>query len=278
MDEVHHSSAYSSLANSTTEINMGEEASKCSSEQLRHITEDYNALLRRATKEIKGLTREKFDLQERYEKLMSVNEELIADVERLLKKEAELKEENEAVIAANSELFEEAQRLSDEEEKWILEKERFEKEIADLKEEVESIEAKVSAADEHDQGLKRDIQLLREEKELLSKQRSEENKSAVEAAAKLEAQILSLRSRVNVLEGEKEMLLKRKEKVAGENLQLMVDADNQTKQYYRKTLTLQTQLQKSEENCRNLMKENSRLRSQAEATDPTASQVQQTER
>lgn len=69
MDEVssnQHSSAYSSLANSTTEIHdivkMEGESGKVSRNnnkrtavdlQMRAITEDYNALLRRATEQIR---------------------------------------------------------------------------------------------------------------------------------------------------------------------------------------------------------------------------------
>ena len=68
MDEVssnQHSSAYSSLANSTTEIHdivkmEGESSGKVRNNkratvdlQMRAITEDYNALLRRATEQIR---------------------------------------------------------------------------------------------------------------------------------------------------------------------------------------------------------------------------------
>ena len=67
MDEVNsnqHSSAYSSLANSTTEIHdivkMEGESGKVRNNkrtavdlQMRAITEDYNALLRRATEQIR---------------------------------------------------------------------------------------------------------------------------------------------------------------------------------------------------------------------------------
>lgn len=67
MDEAssnQHSSAYSSLANSTTEIHdiakMEGESGKVGNNkrtavdlQMRAITEDYNALLRRATEQIR---------------------------------------------------------------------------------------------------------------------------------------------------------------------------------------------------------------------------------
>ena len=95
-----HSSAYSSLANSTTEINeektvggaggasatgtldsCGSSVNSASStgggggnggsnsnngrsaEQIRNITQDYNTLLKRATDEIKTLAKEKYELE-----------------------------------------------------------------------------------------------------------------------------------------------------------------------------------------------------------------------
>lgn len=86
-----HSSAYSSLANSTTEINekvgggssspgMGtldscgssvnsasgsSSAAGRSAEQIRTITQDYNTLLKRATDQIKSLAKEKYELEVR---------------------------------------------------------------------------------------------------------------------------------------------------------------------------------------------------------------------
>lgn len=54
---------------------------------MRTITDDYNALLKRATQEIKALTKQKFELQDQCEKLMSVNEELVNDLAKVMKNE-----------------------------------------------------------------------------------------------------------------------------------------------------------------------------------------------
>ena len=53
--------------------------------EIRTIIDDYNATLKRATKEIKALTTEKKKLEKEYEKLLTINETLAADLENTLR-------------------------------------------------------------------------------------------------------------------------------------------------------------------------------------------------
>ena len=107
--ENQNSSAYSSLTNSTNEISeamtvVGSGGSSPVSDvvirrpastprqnhgttsiEIRTIIDDYNATLKRATKEIKALTVEKKKLEKEYEKLLTINETLATDLEKTLR-------------------------------------------------------------------------------------------------------------------------------------------------------------------------------------------------
>ena len=105
--ENQNSSAYSSLTNSTNEISeamtvVGSGGSSPVSDvmvrrpasarnggttslEIRTIIDDYNATLKRATKEIKALTIEKKKLEKEYEKLLTINETLASDLEKTLR-------------------------------------------------------------------------------------------------------------------------------------------------------------------------------------------------
>jgi len=275
MDEVssnQHSSAYSSLANSTTEIHdivkmEGESSGKVRNNkratvdlQMRAISEDYNALLRRATEQIRVLTAEKHELDEQCKKHITLNEEIAGELAAAVERESELRSENEAVIAANEELFAEAQRLSDEEEKWESEREGFQEEIGALKARVETLDEKVgSEVREASERLAAEGRLRLED--------SERERAALEAANReMEERVGRMAAAVGRIESEKDSLLRRKEGVAGENMQLMVEANEQAKQFKQKTAALQAQLQKAEDRCKKADKENARLRSQSAAT------------
>ena len=138
MDDPHNnSSAYSSLTNSNGDVrsdigqpnNLRMSTSPegvNSAEEIRRIIDDYNQTLKRATAQIKSLTKERNDLEVDYEKLLTQNEGIATDLEKTLRAKRRLEEEHEAVLKANDELFEEAQRLNDEESFWIEEKETSE--------------------------------------------------------------------------------------------------------------------------------------------------------
>ena len=81
MEDAHpNSSAYSSLTNSNGDVRStnGENAESYtnSAEEIRRIADDYNQTLKKATAQIKSLTRERGQLEAEYEKQLSTNEEL----------------------------------------------------------------------------------------------------------------------------------------------------------------------------------------------------------
>jgi chromosome segregation ATPase len=288
MDESNqHSSAYSSLANSTTEIHeKGDGGTDITSAkedmkkqqrpnsydgpvemQMRTITEDYNALLRRATEQIKALTREKFELGDQCEKLMTMNEDVTAELTNLVKRDSRIKAENVNVIKANEELFEEAQRLNDEEERWANERERFEVEIRALKKQVESLDEKVGS---EVQGVS---ERLKEEGRRRLADAEREMRALEEANHDLERRVGRLTATVRDLEAEKDSLQSRKEGVSGENMQLMLDAKEQERQFRTKTAALQAQLQKAEDKCKRVEKENARLAREKVTTTAAAAPV-----
>ncbi len=65
---------------------------------------------------------------------------------------------------------------------------------------------------------------------------------------KLEAQLLSLKSRVRTLEDERASLTERREAAAGESLQLMVEADEANKRFKTKQAEMARELQVSRRN------------------------------
>ncbi|XP_059090970.1 cingulin-like [Tigriopus californicus] len=284
-DPQNQSSAYSSLANSTTEINekstspimkttpssrqslvttsltLGPSGEKCAV-QIRKITDDYNALLKRATSEIKTLTMGKYELQDQCEKLLTVNEELAGELTRLIRQETDLKAENGDVIRANAELFDEVQRLTDEESRWSEERSQFEAEIAALKTQIGEIEAKMSAGDtEAEANAKATIEEVKTRHRKQLEDYQLELKMLLQHNKELEEEVNTLATSVHKLESEQENLMQKKEKISGENLQLMVEVDEQSKRFRAKSQDLQTQLSKFEEKCLVLEQENARLKS-----------------
>ena len=189
------------------------------------------------------LTAEKHELDEQCKKHITLNEEIAGELAAAVERESELRSENEAVIAANEELFSEAQRLSDEEEKWENEREGFQEEIGALKARVETLDEKVSSeVREASERLAAEGRLRLED--------SERERAALEAANReLEERMGRMAAAVGRMESEKDSLLRRKEGVAGENMQLMVEANEQAKQFKLKTAALQAQLQKAEDRC-----------------------------
>ena len=295
-DLQNHSSAYSSLANSTNDINSNPHSDKklvgstnvllspSSStasrsptrldssltstsdartvKEMRTITDDYNTLLRKATSQIKSLTSEKFDLTEQCEKLLTVNEELAQDLGRMIQKERELKEENKAIVDANNELFEETQRLSDEEARWEEERERFEGQILALREQVSQIERKLEATDkERKVEAEAAIARLRQEQREAGEKHRAEVREIERAKREVEEEANLLATRLHKAETDRDNVQQRKDKIAGENMQLMVEHDEQTKRFKTQKKSLEQQLEQLSQRCQKLEAENARLRS-----------------
>jgi phage-related tail protein len=94
-------SDYSSMANSTTDLETSATARGALNvsvqQEMRTITDDYNALLRTATEQIRALTAERGALHKQCEELLGVNEDLVRDMAAVLATEAALKRENQKV-------------------------------------------------------------------------------------------------------------------------------------------------------------------------------------
>jgi len=263
MDDPHgnNSSAYSSLANSngdvrsdaspdhvtsiTSNVKMQEVTS---AEEIRRIIDDYNQTLGKATAKIKSLTKERNQLEVDYEKLLTLNEGIAADLEKTVRYKRRLEEEHEAVLKANDELFEEAQRLNDEESVWIEDKETLEAELKRLRSEVEDLrrnEAQREAGELLADKTIRQMEELKAEKDELA-----------DMVTKLEIDSKKLSKELQRVEKEKENILSRKEMVAGENMQLIMEAE----EFHAVKADLTNQLRTTQNRIRDLEKENSSIK------------------
>jgi len=267
MDDPHgnNSSAYSSLANSngdvrsdvspdaTISINTSnsvkmQAAEVTSADEIRRIIDDYNQTLAKATTKIKSLTKERNQLEVDYEKLLTLNEGIAADLEKTVRYKRRIEEEHEAVLKANDELFEEAQRLNDEESIWIEDKETLEAELKRLRSEVEDLrrnEAQREAGELLADKTIRQMEELKAEKDELA-----------DTVTKLEIDSKKLSKELQRVEKEKENILSRKEMVAGENMQLIMEAE----EFHTVKADLTNQLRTTQNRIRDLEKENSSIK------------------
>jgi len=256
MDDPHHSSAYSSLANSNGDVSSsptGNKMQETSAEEIRRIIDDYNLTLKKATKQIKSLTKERNDLETEYEKLLTLNEGIASDLEKTLRYKRRLEEEHEAVLKANDELFQEAQRLSDEESIWIEDKETLESEVKKLKSENETLkknEAEREAGELLADKTIRQMDELRMQKEELN-----------EMLTKLEIENKKLSKELGRIEKERDNILSRKETVSGENMQLIMEAE----EFHTIKVDLSNQLRNAQNKIRELEKENSGMKFEFES-------------
>jgi len=186
--------------------------------EIRTIIDDYNATLKRATKEIKALTTEKKKLEKEYEKLLTINETLAADLENTLRQKKLISADHQSVLKANDELYEEAQRLSDIEAKWQLEKEQLEGELAKLSRQLEDLDKTSSVS-----------QVLAENHSHTVEQLQKEKTGFVSDIAKLEMENKHLRRDLEHLEEQREEMVSRNEKIAGENMQMILEAQELAK-------------------------------------------------
>ena len=222
--ENQNSSAYSSLTNSTNEISEAvtivpnnnspiQHRTHNTSIEIRNIIDDYNATLKRATKEIKALTLEKQNLEKEYEKLLTLNENLAADLENTLRQKKLIQQDQKTVLKANEELYQEAQRLSDIETKWTSEKEHLESEVAKLSKELEDLDRSSCVSEVLAHKNSKAVESLQNEKT-----------EFVATIAKLEMENKQLRREAKLLAEEREDILSRNEQISGENMQMIVES------------------------------------------------------
>ncbi len=241
----------------------GEDATSIA--QMRDITDNYNSLLQRATSEIRTLAGEKSDLQAQCEKVMVVNEELVGDIRRALQREAALKKENESMLRANGELFEEAQRLSYEEEKWQSERKRYQAEVQSLRSQLSSLQSK---AGQQTSGREEESPVELAKLVRLGQFHTEEvqkKKQMEEAQSKLQKHMSQLQAKVEELEKDRRKSpsppLPPPPPPVGEDGEEDPDQGSRSRALYHRTVSLHTQVKKLQERCRELERENGKLKS-----------------
>jgi len=257
MEDAHNnpnnSSAYSSLTNSNGDVRSSENGdgytyANNSAEEIRRITNDYNATLKKATAQIKSLSRERTQLEAEYEKQLSTNEELANILEKTIRSKRRLEEDHEQVLKSNDELFAEAQRLNDEESIWIEDKETLDSELKHLRSEVEDLRRNES---QREAGELIADKTLRQIEEMKS-----EKLELTNTITQLEIEHKKLTKELQRVEKERDNILNRKEMVTGENMQLIVEAE----EFHQVKADLTNQLRSAQNCIRDLEKENANLK------------------
>lgn len=257
MEDAHNnpnnSSAYSSLTNSNGDVRSSENGdgytfSNNSAEEIRRITNDYNATLKKATAQIKSLSRERTQLEKEFEKQLSTNEELANILEKTIRAKRRLEEDHEHVLKSNDELFGEAQRLNDEESIWIEDKETLDSELKHLRSEVEDLRRNES---QREAGELIADKTLRQIEEMKS-----EKLELTNTITQLEIEHKKLTKELQRVEKERENILTRKESVTGENMQLIMEAE----EFHQVKADLTNQLRSAQNCIRDLEKENTNLK------------------
>jgi len=105
--------------------------------EIRTLTNNFQKLLKQATKEIKKLNLEKTKLEQEQEKLLTTNVELAVETKQLLLNQKEREKDKQELINANEELATEVEKLYKAEEQQLEEKENMLKEIKSLQQKIE---------------------------------------------------------------------------------------------------------------------------------------------
>ncbi|CAB4062763.1 unnamed protein product [Lepeophtheirus salmonis] len=229
---IHDSSSASSSTLDLRSKGVSTPTASKQAEEIRIITDNFQDLLKRATKEITKLTSEKRRLEKEYERLLSINEEIADDLGRVLERERSLSSENKAVLKANDELYKEAQRLSDEEERWFVQKEawlndrkRLEEELKSSKYDIEELENSYREKELERLGrpLPSDEEEDKEDASEVIQSLREENARLLELYQSSSHEKEDLIREISRLTIENESILSRREIVSGENMQLMLE-------------------------------------------------------
>ena len=154
----------------------------------------------------------------------------------------------EKILKANEELYEEAQRLNNEESAWLEEKEELQTKAKELSKKVEELDTKqcVSEAVEAKQT------------KLAEKYKHEIENKHLPALSKLEAENLHLQKCLDELHEEHDIVLARKEKAAGENMQLIMESE----EFSKKKAELTHEVKDWKAKHKELERENGRLKIQ----------------
>jgi len=105
--------------------------------EIRTLTNNFQKLLKQATREIKKLNMEKSKLEQEQEKLLTTNVELAMETKQLLLNQKERGKDRKDLIDANEELAAEVEKLYKAEEEQMEEREKLLNEIINMKQKTE---------------------------------------------------------------------------------------------------------------------------------------------
>ena len=124
----------------------------------RSLTNNYQRLLKQATKEIKKLNVEKWKVEQEQDKLLTTNLELAEEVRRMMESDKAWRAEKQTLLNVNDEFATEVERLYKNEEKYMKEKDRLESQLKDLERRYES-ERQNQSSHLHDEQSKLETQI-----------------------------------------------------------------------------------------------------------------------
>ena len=125
---------------------------------VRSLTNNYQRLLKQATKEIKKLNVEKWKVEQEQDKLLTTNLELAEEVRRMMESDKAWRAEKQTLLNVNDEFATEVERLYKNEEKYMKEKDRLESQLKDLERRYES-ERQNQSSHLHDEQSKLETQI-----------------------------------------------------------------------------------------------------------------------
>jgi len=223
--DLSRSVSYSNLSR------LNDTGSPSTAREIRSITNNYQKLLNKATKEIRKLTGEKLNLETEMEKLLEANVELATESKKLLESQRDWRAERTGLMTANQEFVEEVERLYAAEERWEDEKQNL---IQSHQQAATEAQSALSKAEEEKSKLEHNVDQLVETVKLLTfdndkliKEREEEQNEASKSSHQLkeeyEERLVALQATVSNLQAqvssegdEREKLELELESLAGE--------------------------------------------------------------
>ena len=150
-------------------------------------------------------------------------------------------------MKANEELYDEAQRLNNEEADWLAEKEELEAKATELSKKLEDLDTKQCVSEA--------IAAKQTKAAETFKSECEREKSRISS---LEANNIHLQKCLTELQEEHDIVLSRKEKAAGENMQLIMESE----EFAKKKAELSHEVKDWKARHKELERENGRLKIQ----------------
>ena len=152
------------------------------------------------------------------------------------------------ILKANEELYDEAQRLNNEEAAWLVEKEELQAKENELSKTIDELDTKQCVSEA----------IAAKQTKIAEKYKTECERDHIPAISKLESEILHLQKCLDELQEEHDIVLSRKEKAAGENMQLIMESED----FANKKAELSHEVKDWKAKHKELERENSRLKIQ----------------